>query len=85
MFHKVGTAVPVAADEGPEFQGPVVSNRRRGLAPAGSAGRKCRRERRDRDPDPGEGSGVSAAAACGVRTVGSGSGWAPQDPLTRPC
>lgn len=38
VFHKVGTAVPVAADEGPEFQGPVVSNRRRGLAPRGARG-----------------------------------------------
>uniref|UniRef100_A0A8C9JQL6 DNA-directed RNA polymerase I subunit RPA12 n=1 Tax=Panthera tigris altaica TaxID=74533 RepID=A0A8C9JQL6_PANTA len=27
VFHKVGTAVPVAADEGPEFQGPVVDRR----------------------------------------------------------
>lgn len=25
VFNKLGTAVPVSVDEGPEFQGPVVS------------------------------------------------------------
>ncbi|XP_077605092.1 DNA-directed RNA polymerase I subunit RPA12 isoform X1 [Crocuta crocuta] len=49
VFHKVGTAVPVAADDGPEFQGPVVSSRRRGPAPRGGQGgnevvdRRCSR------------------------------------------
>lgn len=32
VFQKVGTAMPMSMEEGPEFQGPVVSESRRGLA-----------------------------------------------------
>lgn len=86
VFHKVGTAVPVAADDGPEFQGPVVSSRRRGPAPRGGQGGNAGVSAEIGTQMPEGEAGVSAAAAaCGVRTVSSGSGQAPQGPLTRPC